>query len=130
MIDDVERQERDIAVALNSGIDHFVAYVLEWELDVLHRCHSLFHRFQSIDGLFRSRVEIRYSRGIKVDVALRVQRDPAVKRRTLQGHELFEQGIHRASSFESGHGTGRNESTRPEKDRHTDHLSHLLSSFR
>jgi hypothetical protein len=40
---------------------------------------------------------------LQIEVALRVELDPTVKRRTLQGDEFFEQAIHGASSALSGY---------------------------
>src|SRR6266480_6814789 len=46
------------------------------------------------------------SGALEVEVALRVQLNPAVKRRTLQGDEFFEQAIHGTSFVLSGHRAG------------------------
>src|SRR3989442_8587166 len=112
VVDKIERQERHISMALNLGIDHVVPWIRERGLHFLHCRRPHLHHVQPIDASFRKRIEIRHLWGLDVEVALRVQLNPAVKRRTLQGDELFEQAIHRTSSVLSGH---RNESTRQKR---------------
>ena len=71
-------------MALNLGIDHLVPWIRERGLHFLHRRQPHLHRVKPIDAPFRKRIEIRYLWGVEVEVALRVQLNPAVKRRTLQ----------------------------------------------
>jgi len=67
-------------------------WIRERGFHFLHRQPHL-HRVEPIDAPFRERIEIRYLWGLEVGVALRVQLNPAVKRRTLQGDEFFEQAL-------------------------------------
>src|SRR6266436_8845329 len=84
VIDKVERQERYISMTLNLGIDHVVPCIHERRLHFLHRRQPHLHRVKPIDAPFRKRIEIRYLWGLEVEVALRVQLNPAVKPRTFQ----------------------------------------------
>jgi len=93
-------------LALNLGINHLVPWICERGLQFLHRRRPHLHRVKPIDAPFRKRIEIRYLWGSEVDVALRVQLDPAVKRRTLQVDESFEQAIHGTSFVLSRHRAG------------------------
>src|SRR6266550_388499 len=106
VIDKVERQEGHISMALNLGINHLVPWIRERGLHFLHRRQPHLHRVKPIHAPFRKRIEIRYLWGLEVEVALRVQLNPAVKRRTLQGDEFFEQAIHGTSFVLSGHRAG------------------------
>ncbi len=67
-------------------------WIRERGFHFLHRQPHL-HRVEPIDAPFRERIEIRYLWGLEVGVALRVQLNPAGKRRTLQGDEVFEQAL-------------------------------------
>src|SRR6266576_5519035 len=91
VIDKVEHQKGHISLALNLGINHLVPWICERGLHFLHRRRPHLHRVKPIDAPFRERIEIRYLWGLEVDVALRVQLDPAVKRRTLQVDESIAQ---------------------------------------
>src|SRR5713101_572522 len=115
IVDKVERQERHISMALNLGIDHVVPWIRERGLHFLHRRQPHLHRVQPVDAPFRKRIEIRHLWGLEVEVALRVQLDPSVKGRTLQGDEFFEQAIHGTSSVLCGYRAGSDESKRQEK---------------
>src|SRR6267378_5783037 len=106
VIDKVECQKRYISMTLNLGIDHVVPWIRERRLHFLHRRQPYLHRVQPIDAPFRKRIEIRHLWGLEVEVALRVQLNPAVKRRTLQGDEFLEQAIHGTSFVLSGHRAG------------------------
>ena len=65
------------------------------QLHVLHRLHPRPNRVQAVDARFRERVEVRHVRGLQVEVAVRIELDPTVEGRPLQGDEFFEQPIHR-----------------------------------
>jgi hypothetical protein len=83
VVDKVEHQARHISMALNLGIDHLVPWIREPGLDFPHRRQPHLHSVKPIDAAFRIRIEIRYRWGFEVEVALRVQLNLAVKRRTL-----------------------------------------------